>query len=193
MDFRLFQIINGAAGHYGWLDTLGLFIARYGAVVFPLALGYLWLRRRAAAGKPADYRAVLLALLSLGVALGLAQVIGHYYFRPRPFSSHVVNLLLDPSPDPSFPSDHTVFAFSMAWVVWLYSKRIGWPLLVAALLLGLSRVFCGTHYPLDIAGGVTLSFVAGLAVWRLRGTLEPLLRLLTGIAARLRLARMPSA
>lgn len=189
MDYRLFKIINGAAGHYGWLDSLGFYIAHYGAIVFPLALVYLWFRRGDVSAKQADYRAALLALVSLGIALAAAQVIGHFYFRPRPFSSHAVNLLLDRSPDPSFPSDHTVFAFSIVAVVWLYSKRAGWPLLVAGMLLGLSRVFCGTHYPLDIAGGIALGFAAGLAAWRLRAVLEPLLRSIIGIARGLRLAR----
>jgi undecaprenyl-diphosphatase len=187
MDFQLFQLINRGAGEIATLDSLILFYAVYGAFVFPAALLYLWFRK--SDDKRRDYQAVLLATAAAGLGLLIAQLIGHVYFRPRPYSAHLVTLLIDPSPDPSFPSDHTVFAFAIAIVVWLRSRWLGWTLLAAGALLAFSRVFCGTHYPLDVIGGALLGAAAALLLWSLRHRVRPLVSGFIAIAARLRLAR----
>ncbi len=193
MDFRLLQLLNAAAGNHAILDSLLLFFAEYGAFLFPAALLVLWFRR--GDDKSADYRAVLLAAAAAGLGLLAAQVIGHLYFRPRPYSSHpgVVTLLLDPSPDPSFPSDHAVFAFAITTVLWLRARNWGLALLPAAVLLALSRVYCGTHYPSDVTGGALLGAAAAGLLWMLRRRLEPLLSVIVAVAARLHLARTGSA
>lgn len=59
----------------------------------------------------------------------------------------------------SFPSGHAMGSMTLAWVVVLLAWRTRWrvPVLVAALtfavLVGLSRVYLGVHYPSDILAG----------------------------------------
>jgi undecaprenyl-diphosphatase len=190
LDYQLFHLINEAAGHNGLLDSLMLDIARYGAFLFPAALVYLWFRP--GKNKQGDYEAALLALASAAVALLIAQLIGHVYFRQRPFSIHQVTLLLDRSPDASFPSDHATFAFAIASVVWLRTRKLGWVLLAGAFILSFSRVYCGTHYPLDVTGGALLGILAGCLLWLGRSRLRPVLSFLISVLARLRLAKTPA-
>lgn len=61
----------------------------------------------------------------------------------------------------SFPSGHTLHAVSFAWVLLHYYPE--WALLVVpfAILVALSRVILGLHYPSDVAMGALLG--AGLA------------------------------
>ncbi len=157
-------------------------IANYGPVVFILPLAYVWFRN-GVEGK----KAALLALASMGIALLIGQVIGHIYFRPRPFTSHEVNLLVGRSPDASFPSDHATFSFAIAWVLWFQDRRVGWVSLALGVIIAFSRVFVGTHYPLDVFGGAMLGLATGLLVWKSRKLLDPVTSLLVAVAAKLHL------
>lgn len=71
----------------------------------------------------------------------------------------------------SFPSGHTLSVFLFAGVLFAYSNT--WHsrllLLLAATLVGISRVALGVHWPQDvIAGAFSGLMVAALAVWLTR-------------------------
>lgn len=183
MDFSTFNFINQFAGHSRFLDSIMIGLAKYGVMLMVLPLIYMWFKGNAGAKK-----AALLSLLSMAIALLINQVIGYIYFRHRPFEFHEVNLLLDKSTDPSFPSDHAAFVFAIASLIWLNDRRIGFFALGIGILVGISRVFVGIHYPGDILGGLLTGLTASLLVWNIRGKLDPITSYLIGIAKRLRLA-----
>lgn len=62
----------------------------------------------------------------------------------------------------SFPSGHTASSFAAAVVLYLMCpKKIGVPALVLAILIGVSRLYLGVHYPTDvIAGAVSGTLIA---------------------------------
>lgn len=64
----------------------------------------------------------------------------------------------------SFPSGHTSTAFAMAWVVAFIWPRAFWPAMLAAAVIGLSRVFTGSHYLTDVMGGLVLGTIGAYAV-----------------------------
>lgn len=74
----------------------------------------------------------------------------------------------------SFPSGHTTTAFVLAGLVAVqpWGQRIKLAMLLLAALVGLSRIACGVHWPLDVLGGMFggwLSAVAGVLLaqyWR---------------------------
>jgi undecaprenyl-diphosphatase len=95
-------------------------------------------------------------------------VITHFWTRERPFVAHPGQTLLlgPPSYEPSFPSDHAVAAFAIAFsVAFVGGRRAGALFLAGAAIVGITRVFVGLHYPGDIAGGALVGLVAAVIVY----------------------------
>jgi membrane-associated phospholipid phosphatase len=130
-----------------------------------------------AAGGLADLRgcrrcptAAVCAATSVGVAAALGSVIKELVDRVRPaLADPTVTALVATPPSPSFPSGHTMTAFAAATAVGAFHPRLRWPLLAVAALVGLSRVYLGVHYGLDVLAGAALGTAIGLtAAWAVR-------------------------
>ncbi len=189
VDYDLFLAINGLAGRSHLVDAIVVACAKFLPVMFALALVGLWLTWR-----PINQRAAFLAGISALVALGIGQLIGMAFPRPRPYLSHQVNLLIAPTADTSFPSDHATLGFAVAVLVWRYNRRAGTALLLLALVLAFARVFVGAHYPSDVLGGAVLGALISIAIAALSESspIRNWLNALFALLARLRLAaRLP--
>lgn len=69
--------------------------------------------------------------------------------------------------DASFPSIHAAVAFSLAITIWMHNKKIGVLYLVAAFLVGVSRVVGNVHFPVDILAGAILGSIIAFSVEKL--------------------------
>lgn len=156
MDTRLFEAVNGMAGRVDVVDDLFEIIAHFGPFLMIAVLLGLWFWPATRARRDQLQAAAIVATISATLALGVNQVIIHLWDRPRPFAAHAATLLLAPSRDPSFPSDHAAFAFAVAVAVLLVARRVGWFLLAFAALMGLARVWTGEHYPGDVLAGTAV-------------------------------------
>jgi|FLYL01.1.fsa_nt_gi membrane-associated phospholipid phosphatase len=110
-------------------------------------------------GPPGRMQVVQAIAASL-LGLAAAQLIGHVYFRPRPFAAVPgLHLLLGRSPEASFPSGHAVVSAALASFVGNGSPKwtAAWTLVA---VIGVGRVYAATHYPSDILGGIALGTVS---------------------------------
>lgn len=106
------------------------------------------------------------AAAAAGVSVGLSAMvfvlIKRRVCRPRPFEIWSdLPCLMAPPDEFSFPSGHTMTAFSVyaAFRVLLPESQLF--LLPVAVLVGLSRVFLGVHYPSDVLVGSLLGTLIG--------------------------------
>ncbi|MGI8554575.1 MAG: phosphatase PAP2 family protein, partial [Dehalococcoidia bacterium] len=134
IDWRLFQLVNGLAGRVGLLDSLMKGCAQYLEYVLLILVATIWITPGEDYGVSIRrQRLVVYAVLAALLALGINQIIGHLWFRPRPFVAHSVKLLIQPSVDSSFPSDHAAGGFALAIAVLLADDR--WARRLGSLLL----------------------------------------------------------
>jgi undecaprenyl-diphosphatase len=94
------------------------------------------------------------AAADLLATLGKALVPRH---RPR------VHQLGLPTSTHSFPSGHAATSFACATVLSALEPRLRVPLYALAVLISLSRLYNGDHFPLDVVAGAAL----GVATARL--------------------------
>ncbi len=106
---------------------------------------------------------LFMSLASLGLAPIIFLILSNIFKRPRPFLSYD-KLIWTGSPTiPGFPSGHaTSIIVCLGFLVYLLVPRIKshikkvLMILVALLIvlyIGLSRIYIGDHYPLDIIAG----------------------------------------
>ncbi len=124
-------------------------------VVFALAL--------AAAG-PAGPAYALRVGVAGGIAAAASSLLKRACSRPRPDAGIGGFAALVECPDAfSFLSGHAAAAFAIAVALAGQGGWLGPLALMLAIGIALSRVYLGAHHPLDVAAGVLLGALAGLA------------------------------
>ncbi|WP_319023041.1 phosphatase PAP2 family protein [Mesorhizobium sp. B1-1-8] len=137
-------------------------ISQTGVPLMVLAVALQWWSRT-------DRHHVRHACLSAGLSflLGLAinQVLLLVVHRIRPYDAGVTHLLIAPSADWSFPSDHATASMAVAAAFAMQAlPRRTLALFAMALLICWSRLHTGIHYAGDVAGGALTGFAAAAAV-----------------------------
>jgi undecaprenyl-diphosphatase len=186
-DRFLFLTFNSLAGQWPWLDALArLFLNDYfGPTLLAVILIGLWFEGQSEAAQRNNQRAVLVATLGTIVANSLLKIINLLYYRPRPFAQHEVTLLFYRPTDSSFPSNAAAIGFAIAAGVWLHNRAWGRWVMLIALLFGVSRIFGGVHFPLDVLAGAGLGWVSAWWVYRQEWLVEGLLVKILRVAKRL--------
>lgn len=105
-------------------------------------------------------------------AAGSAAILGVFVFkalkklshRPRPcqFQPHCWAKVLPPDQF-SFPSGHTMTAFSIALVVSYFYPGLEGPLYFLAISIGVSRIVLGMHFLSDVLAGMVIGSALGIA------------------------------
>lgn len=94
-------------------------------------------------------------------ALFLSEGIKMFLVKNRPF----VDLNLIPiytENSFSFPSTHTTLFFALATSLLFLNKKWSIFFFFCAILIGISRIVLGLHYPIDVLGGIILGVFIGL-------------------------------
>lgn len=106
-----------------------------------------------------------LALATTGVLL--YKLLKNSLVRERPFITHEqVQCAAAPLDRYSFPSGHTMHAVAFAILFSTYLPVLAWVMVPFAVLVAVSRVILGLHYPSDVLVGALLgALLAETSVW----------------------------
>ncbi|ALQ68254.1 undecaprenyl-diphosphatase [Bacillus thuringiensis] len=174
MNYTVFQWFNNFSGSSKLLDALMIAITNSAVYVAILFMLILWFNNGKKVSAIKKQYTVLYTTLSVIIALLVNVVIHAVYYHARPFVSHDVHQLVPHAADSSFVSDHSVLVFSIAFVFLLRGEKLKYVALIWAVLVGISRMYVGVHYPLDILGAAFLTFITSGLVMQSTRMFEPI-------------------
>jgi undecaprenyl-diphosphatase len=157
LDTSLFNLLNNLAGHSSFIDFIIVFFAEYLAYI--LVAVFLFLAYRST--NTIREKVTMISIVGFSSILaryGVTELIRFFYHRPRPFLTHNVHQLLSET-SYSFPSGHSTFFFAFSYAIYLYNKKWGTWFLCATIIMTISRIIAGVHYPLDIVGGMIIGII----------------------------------
>ena len=117
---------------------------------------------------------MMLATLLSGLTVVLIKSL---IARPRPLAEFApliqsgqlyINVLGSALKANSFPSGHTQVAFAVATYLSLIFRRAAFIFLMLACLVGISRIYLGVHFPLDVLVGAMIGGGFSVIVWKWR-------------------------
>jgi len=145
-------------------------IHRFFGVISRLGDGGFWYGLMIVLAVLGGTRGIVAALQMLGtglVAWLLYRTLKLHTRRPRPFRAHPdVTARAAVLDEYSFPSGHTLHAVSFTIVAVAWFPFLALPLTVFTVLVAMSRVVLGLHYPTDVLAGVLIGTALGaVSVW----------------------------
>lgn len=159
----VFHFFNNLPHWFGPVMYIITQMGSLGGLLLWMALAWYVINRRAA-----------LTVLAAGIVGWLvAKIVKADVHRGRPQEFiHHINLFHDHIYSGyGFPSGHSTFSAACVTVLYYQLKpQYRKYLLLAVLLVGISRMYLGAHFPLDVVGGWALGVICGSAVMLLVGT-----------------------
>lgn len=157
-DRAAFEAINGL-GPWPSLafDALNPHLRNYGALLAIGLIAAVLTRRRV--GVVATF-----IVGSWFLAYGLATAVTVATHRPRPEEVTTGVFQGEWADFASFPSGHAAVTAAITISIAMLFPRLRQPMLGYLLLLSVSRVAFGAHFPLDVVGGVAVGYASVVAV-----------------------------
>jgi len=158
MNAELFRAINNLAHKSLILDKIMIIFSQYVPILFGVILCGIYILGLKTRNMKLRYTASSTILL-LVLNFLISYIIGAIHYFPRPFVNNTVNLLLTHKANSSFPSSHAIGVMTIALGINNKIKPFGTILLLLSIIVGISRVYVGHHYPSDVIGGFAIAFI----------------------------------
>lgn len=154
---KIFNALNNMADRSKWFDSAVFFFGLHVPYILTVAL-FAFLLIDAHFYSPMVLRAIFASVLSRFI---IAEVLYRMYPKKRPFMENEIKLLWVPRGMKSFPSGHATFMFAISYVVWAYYPEIGIYYIISSVLMAISRVVSGAHWPEDVLAGMIIGVLSG--------------------------------
>ncbi|MDY6011317.1 undecaprenyl-diphosphatase [Clostridium sp.] len=161
LNLEIFRLINNLANKSIFLDNIMIFCSKYLPAIFALTVVIVYLI--GITKKKVKYRKIAVnTIMFMLINLLVSLVIGAIYYIDRPFVRYSVNLVIPHAANASFPSDHMIGTFSIALGLRMFNKKLGNIFIILSILVGISRIYVGHHYPSDIIGALVVVLVMNI-------------------------------
>ena len=141
-----------------------------------LLIIYSWFGAKERSLRLKHQLATLTAVMSLAMTNLSILILNDFLFRPRPYDSYEVEVFFYLPTDSSFPANSVAATFALAAPFLFFRIPIGLTLASCSIVLGITRILVGVHYPTDILGAILLatsiSFVITVVFRNFRTRLE---------------------
>lgn len=177
-SYTLFYKINATIGQHPLFDKWMRFCS-HDLIYIMTFIAFAWATTGLFDESPIalnNYIKLLMTAGGLGILVSWS--IGFVWPHVRPIRENPkIKQLIDPFGTwKSFPSDHTIGSFTIAFITtFVGAPVIIWlPLVICAILVSISRVWVGVHYPRDVVGGFFVAaFFSLTAQWFLANLTQP--------------------
>ncbi|MDX5476432.1 MAG: phosphatase PAP2 family protein [Bacillaceae bacterium] len=158
MECHLFRLVNKHF-HNKHINRFFHTVTHVGGATFSISSILLFILLATGNLKMTAF-ASLIALTVSHIPVAIAKKI---YPRRRPYLTlKEIYVTTKQLKDHSFPSGHTTATFSIITPFLMYQPSWILILLPIAILVGVSRIYLGLHYPSDVLAGVLLGVLCGV-------------------------------
>ncbi|UPW81304.1 undecaprenyl-diphosphatase [Lysinibacillus sp. Ag94] len=157
----LFRMVNNLGKEFPFTNLPMIIIAEYTVFFLAIFVILFWFTKN-----KENKMMLICGGISFILAETMGKVAGLLHFNQQPFAVlSNTNQLIEKTINNSFPSDHTILFFSFCMSFWLFKKGkwIVWVLL--AILVGVSRIWVGVHYPLDVLVGAFIGIASTVIIY----------------------------
>ncbi len=162
MDQSITQWINALAGQSAQCDFIMVAMTTWGV---PLLVASVVLQWWSAKDRLHVRHACICAGLTFLISLGANQILLLFLHRIRPYDAGVSHLVIAPTADWSFPSDHATAAFAIVASFALARSPVRALIFgVLAIVICFSRIYIGMHYASDVIGGAAMGSLTAVIV-----------------------------
>lgn len=162
IDTALFYFFNVTLSNPVTDKLMPFITERANWFIFYVIIWLFLVIKGGAKGRVAAILIILLILLSDQTANNLIKP---FFQRIRPCNElDGVHLLINCSKSYSFPSNHAVNNFAAAVLFSYFYPGMKYFLFSGALLVSISRIMVGVHYPFDIAAGAVTGFIFAMII-----------------------------
>ena len=175
-DLSLSLAINRYVGKLEMIDSLMAILASdyFFPVIFALFMVGIWFNGSEQKERVVNQYIVIFSVISLAFVNWVVFVVNAYLFRSRPFENDQITLIYYEATDSSFPSNALAVLFAISISALIVNQRYGIALLLLSIVYGISRIYVGVHYPLDIFSALILGAVIAGIVWYIGKLIYPI-------------------
>lgn len=160
VDIKIFLFLYGLTAKNKTLQKIVLFLEKKA----PMAVMFVYYSLLVYLLLSCNIKVILYTAIPFAT-LGAVTVLRNILNKPRPFDELDIKPIAEHSSGYSFPSRHASSAFIIAMAILYINKPLGFVTLIMAIIVCLTRIFSGIHYPSDVAVGAFIGLITGYIIY----------------------------